>query len=265
MTLYQVYGAVTPEDARNKLQNDLVHCDNPTNMEEFCLANIGRKLYQIFIEGYTQKQWGIHPSKLPADIIKRIPFRLNFDDNYFNDKYQGIPIGGYTKIAEKLLEGVPLDLNVDFFSDREQWLKRYDRVIYTGEIDRFFDHEFGILQYRSLRFERELLKSHDWQGNAVINYTDASVPWTRILEHKHFDLQSQSPYTVITREYPDAWTPDKIPFYPINDDRNNALFDQYRTAAESLPHVHFGGRLGSFRYYDMHQVIGAALTYCEKF
>ncbi len=265
MTLYQVYGSINPHDAQAKLKQDLIEFKNPQNMEEFCLANIGRKLYEIFIEGYTQKQWGIHPSKLPADIIKRIPFRLNFDDNYFNDKYQGIPIGGYTKIIEKMLDGIKVDLNIDFFSDQEYWLNKYDRIIYTGEIDRFFHHKFGILQYRSLRFERELIKCNDWQGNAVINYTDSNINYTRILEHKHFDLQLNSPYTVITREYPDAWTTEKIPFYPINDDRNNALFELYRAESEKLPHVHFGGRLGSFRYFDMHQVIGAALSFCDKF
>lgn len=265
MTLNQVYSAVTPEDGLNSISKDRLHNSNPSNMEEFCLSTIGSRLYSIFIEGYTQKQWGIHPSKLPSDIIKRIPFRLNYNDNYFNDRYQGIPLGGYTKIIEKMLENVKIELNTDFFSDRDKWLADFDLIIYTGEIDKFFDYKFGHLEYRSLRFEREILPVSDWQGNAVINYTDVEVPWTRIIEHKHFDLITDGAHTVITKEYPDNWIPGKTPFYPINDDKNNMLYLKYKRASEELKKVHFGGRLGSFKYLDMHQVIGMALSYCSKF
>lgn len=264
MTIYQVYGVKTPQEAREAIENDIVPCSNPVNMEEFCLTQIGRTLYELFIEGYTQKQWGRHPSELPSDIIKRIPFRLNFDDNYFNDRFQGIPIGGYTAIVEKMIKNSGLDLKTDFLNDKSYWLSRYDLIIYTGEIDRFFDYELGVLQYRSLKFESKIHDCNDWQGNAVINYTHADIPWTRSIEHKHFELGNRSSHTLVTHEFPDSWSPGKTPFYPINNKINNEIHESYIEHAKALPHVHFGGRLGAFRYYDMHQIIGAALHDCSK-
>lgn len=264
-TLYQIYGVKTPNEAKIKIHNDLLNIENPKNMEEFCLATIGKELYGKFIEGYTQKQWGKHPRDLPADIVKRIPFRLNFDDNYFNDKYQGIPVNGYTSIIEKMLKGSQISLNTCYFKHIEKNKDLYDHIIYTGPIDQFFDYKYGVLEYRSLRFEREVHKTNDWQGNAVINYTDANVPWTRIIEHKHFDMNTKADKTVIYKEYPDKWTPEKIPFYPINDEKNNNLYDKYRLLADACSNVSFGGRLGEFKYYDMHQVIGSALNFCNHF
>jgi UDP-galactopyranose mutase len=255
----------TPEEAKKSLANDLVPNEDPQNMEEFCLSVIGKKIYRIFIEGYTQKQWGRHPTELPSDIIKRIPFRLNFDDNYFNDKYQGIPIGGYTSIIEKMLYKARLELNTDFFSKDEDFLKSFDHIIYSGPVDEYFNYKFGVLEYRSLKFEKEVIDINDFQGAAVVNYTDKSVPWTRIIEHKHFDMNLTKNKTIIYREYPDNWIPGKTPFYPINDEKNKLIFKKYQNEMEHLPNVSFGGRLGDFQYYDMHQVIGAALHFTSEF
>lgn len=260
LTLFQIYGVRTPSEAEEKLASVREPIENPANMEEWCLANVGREIYEIFIKGYTSKQWNKPPSELPASIIRRVPIRLTFDDNYFNDRYQGIPIGGYTAIFDQLLKGIPVDLKVDFLSERDDWLKRYDRVIYTGPIDAFFEHCFGHLEYRSLRFETELRPTRDFQGNAVINYTEATVPHTRIYEHKHFDLSLKADQTLTSIEYPQDWQPGMIEYYPVITESNNDRYQLYREKADqlSLP-VHFGGRLGSFKYYDMHQVVGAAL------
>jgi UDP-galactopyranose mutase len=264
-TMYQVFGVTTPEAARRALEADRVPCAAPRNMEEHCLAEIGRELYRLFIEGYTCKQWGRHPRELPAAIVKRLPVRLTFDDNYFEDRYQGIPIGGYTAMVEALLDGTPVTLGTDFLAERARWEAGHDLVVYTGPIDAYFDHALGHLAYRSLRFERELLPVRDFQGAAVVNYAEAAVPYTRILEHKHFDLSLQAEATLITREYPKAWAPGDIEYYPVNDEANSALYQEYARAAEGLAgRVHFGGRLGQYRYYDMHQVIGAALAFVER-
>ena len=264
-TLYQVFGTTTPEAARAAIAADRIACAEPRNMEEFCLSEIGPRLYRTFIEGYSCKQWGRHPRDLPADIVKRLPIRMTFDDNYFNDRYQGIPIGGYTAMVAAMLEGVPVETGVDALADRERWQESADLVIYTGPIDAWFDHAHGHLEYRSLRFEREVLPLRDFQGAAVVNYPDAAVPFTRILEHKHFDMNLTSDQTLIAREYPVEWKPGDEPFYPINDARNAAVFATYRAAAKALDgRVHFGGRLGEYRYYDMHQVIGAALAWLRR-
>jgi UDP-galactopyranose mutase len=264
-TLYQVFGTKTPEEARARLETERVPIAEPENLEDYCLSVVGRRIYEMFIEGYTAKQWNRHPRELGADIIKRIPIRFTFDDNYFNDRFQGIPVGGYTAIFDKLLAGIRVDLNVDFNADREHWLSSHDLVIYTGPIDAFFDYAEGALEYRSLRFERELLDIPDFQGSAVVNYTQREVPYTRILEHKHFDLSYAGKKTLITREFPDDWGVDKIAYYPVNAGESQKRFARYRKRADALDgKVHFGGRLGEFRYYDMHQVIGAALAYLNE-
>lgn len=266
LTLHQVFGVRSPSEARAAIAADRVPIQSPASMEEYCLTTIGRRLYSLFIEGYTTKQWGMHPSALPADIIKRLPVRLSFDDNYFNDRFQGIPIGGYTPIFEKLLDGVDVRLNVDFLADRHYWMSRFDFVVYTGSIDRFFDYKHGALGYRSLRFERELVPVADYQGNAVINYSSTDVAYTRILEHKHFEAPIDTGHSLITREYPMTWDPSKDAYYPINTADNQHRFDLYRAlAAQCADTVHFGGRLGEYRYYDMHQVIEAALAFVDRF
>jgi len=234
-------------------------------MEEWCLSHIGREIYEIFIEGYSQKQWNRHPRELPADIIQRLPLRLTFDDNYYTHPYQGIPIGGYTAMFDKILEGIPVELGVDFLQDRDAWLKNYDLVVYTGAMDEFFSFRFGPLEYRSLRFETEWLETTDYQGNAIMNYTEAAIPFTRIVEPKHFDLSFRAAKTVITREYANEWRPGVPPYYPLNTLENQERFRQYRQlAAREAPKVLFGGRLGEYRYLDMDQVIESALrTSCR--
>jgi UDP-galactopyranose mutase len=264
-TLFQIYGVQNPDEAKECLAKDLIANENPQNMEEFCLSIIGKKIYNIFIEGYTQKQWGRHPKQLPSDIIKRIPFRLNFDDNYFNDKYQGIPIGGYTSIVEKMLCNASVELNTDFFAKDSAYLNTFDHIIYSGPVDEYFNYKFGILEYRSLKFQREVINTNDFQGCAVVNYTHKDVPWTRIIEHKHFDMNLSKNKTVIYKEYPDEWFPGKTPFYPINDHKNKLIFQKYQNEMNSLSNVSFGGRLGDYQYYDMHQVIGAALHFTSEF
>lgn len=261
MTLNQLWGTATPSAAARKLEQVRVPIENPSNLEEWCLSQVGRELYETFVRGYNVKQWRRDPKDLPASLIKRLPIRLTYDDNYYFDRYQGIPANGYTKIFERLLEGIPVELQVDFLEGRDEWLSKFDHVIFTGSPDSFFEYSEGTLEYRSLRFERELLDTNDFQGVAGMNYTEEAVPFTRIVEHKHFDLNLKEPRTLITREFPGEWERGKIEFYPIDTAENRAVFGKYKTLMQDLEgKVTFGGRLGEYRYYDMHQVIGAALA-----
>ena len=267
-TFYQLWNVRTPAEAKAKIQEqckEYEHIINPQNLEEQALRLCGKDIYQRLIKGYTEKQWGRSATELPAFIIKRIPFRFIFDNNYFNDKYQGIPEGGYTRMIEKMLDGVEVRLNTDYFGNREYFDSIADRVIYTGEIDRFFDYRFGYLEYRTVSFETELLEGvPNFQGNAVVNYTDADTPYTRIIEHKHFEF-GQQPDTVISRENSKEWRPGDEPYYPVNDKRNSELYVRYKALADAQEKVVFGGRLAEYKYYDMHQVIANALELAEKF
>lgn len=259
-TFYQMWGVKTPEEAKAKIEEQKVesNIENPKNLEEQAISLIGKDIYEKLVKGYTEKQWGKKCSELPSFIIKRLPVRYTFDNNYFNDLYQGIPIGGYTKIIEKMLEGIDVKLNTDFFDDKENWLNIADKIIFTGMIDQYYDYCFGELEYRGLNFEFETLDMENYQGNAVINYTDAETPFTRIIEHKHFEsLESQK--TIITREYPKTWVRGEEAYYPLNDEKNLKLFNKYKELAKKEDKVIFGGRLGMYRYYDMWQIIDEAL------
>lgn len=261
MTLNQLWGTATPEAAAAKLREVKEPIKNPRNLEEWCLAELGREIYETFIRGYTSKQWARDPKELPATLIKRLPIRFTYDDNYYRDRYQGIPTEGYTRIFERLLDGISIDLKTDFLENRDALMRKYDHVIYTGSPDSFFGYSEGTLEYRSLKFERELLNQRDFQGVAGMNYPEESIPYTRIIEHKHFDLNLSQPKTLITREYAGEWKPGGVEFYPIETARNQAIFHRYQTLMSNLDgQVTFGGRLGSYRYYDMHQVIAAALN-----
>jgi UDP-galactopyranose mutase len=258
-TLYQLFGVRTPEEASRVLEEVKIHSNTPKNLEEWILSQVGEEIYQKFIYGYTKKQWGREPKELPSSIIRRLPIRLTFDDNYFNDIYQGIPIGGYTKMIENMQEGIEVRLGVDFFESKEEFEKIPKTIIFTGAIDEFFEYQHGPLEYRSLRFETEELRIPDYQGNAIVNYTDGEVPYTRICEHKHFEF-GKGDSTIITREYPDSWEPGKERYYPVNNSENNSRYSEYKKLAEEVfPKYVFGGRLAEYKYYDMHQVIGSAL------
>lgn len=264
-TFYQMWGVTTPEEAAQKitLQRQEAGITHPKNLEEQAISLIGKDIYYRLIKEYTEKQWGRKATELPAFIIKRLPVRFTFDNNYFNDKYQGIPIGGYTALIEKMLEGVEVRLNTDYLDNKSYFDSIADKIIYTGEIDRYFDYCFGHLEYRTVRFETELLEGvANYQGNAVINYTDAETPYTRIIEHKHFEF-GQQPDTVISKEYSTEWKPGDEPYYPVNDDKNSTLYAKYRELADQQDKVLFGGRLAEYRYYDMHQVIEKALELAE--
>lgn len=261
MALYQLWGTATPAAAAAKLRAERVQIESPSNLEEWCLSEVGREVYETFIRGYTAKQWRRDPSELPASLIKRLPIRLTYDDNYYFDRFQGIPTEGYTRIFERLLEGVSVELNIDFLEEREAWMGKYDHVVFTGSPDSFFGYSEGVLEYRSLDFERELLEVRDFQGVAGMNYTDESVPFTRIVEHKHFNLDLSKERTLITREYPVEWSPGKVEYYPVDTEQNRSVFKKYRALMDELEgQVTFGGRLGEYRYYDMHQVFASALT-----
>jgi UDP-galactopyranose mutase len=272
-TFYQMWGVTTPEAARMKIEEQRSECVEtmrqqgivePRNLEEQALSLVGRDIYEILIKGYTEKQWGRSCIELPAFIIKRLPVRFTFDNNYFNDLYQGIPVCGYTALIEKMLDGTEVRLSTDYFENREYFDNCADRTVYTGEIDRYFDYRFGHLDYRTVRFETELLEGvPNYQGNAVVNYTSCDVPYTRIIEHKHFAFGTQ-PDTVISREYPQEWHPGDEPYYPVNDSRNGELYARYRALADSQERVLFGGRLAEYRYYDMHQVIASALDLADR-
>ncbi|RRK09472.1 UDP-galactopyranose mutase [Lactiplantibacillus garii] len=268
-TFNKLWGVRTPQEAAAKIQEQRDAAKlkgQPRNLEEQAITLIGTDIYQKLIKGYTEKQWGQRATDLPAFIIRRLPVRFTYDNNYFNDTYQGIPIGGYTQIVEKMLDHPEIDVetNVDFFAHKQDYLKGYPKIIFTGMIDQFFDYQLGELAYRSLRFETETLATDNYQGNAVINYTDAETPYTRIIEHKHFEFGKGDPdKTVVTKEYPAAWKRGDEPYYPVNNQENNALYKQYAKLASQEGHVIFGGRLGQYRYYDMHQVIHAALVTVE--
>ena len=272
-TFSQMWGVVTPEEAKaiideqrqealDKMRKEGIA--EPRNLEEQAQILIGRDIYEKLIKGYTEKQWGRKCSELPAFIIKRLPVRYVFDNNYFNDKYQGIPVGGYNKLIDALLEGVESRTGVDFFDDRSYWTNLADRIVFTGQLDEFYDYRFGKLEFRTVSFEQETLQTPNYQGNAVINYTDAETPYTRIIEHKHFEMFGQDvydvPQTVISREYSTEWKPGLEPFYPINDERNNSLAQKYRDLAVHEPNVIFGGRLAEYKYYDMAPLIEQVLN-----
>ncbi|MER0123000.1 UDP-galactopyranose mutase [Streptococcus sp. ZJ93] len=264
-TFYAMWGTKTPQEVRDKIAEQTQHLQDiePKNLEEQALKLIGKDVYEILIKGYTEKQWGRSATELPAFIIKRLPVRFTFDNNYFNDRYQGIPEGGYNVIIEKMLEGIEVELGVDFFEQREALEAQAKKVVFTGMIDQYFDYKHGELDYRGLRFEHEVLDVDNFQGNAVVNYTERKVPYTRIIEHKHFEFGKQEK-TVITKEYPADWQKGDEPYYPINDAENNAIFAKYAKEAEAIQdRVIFCGRLADYKYYDMHLVIERVLAVVE--
>ena len=261
-TFYQLWGVKTEEEAKAKIESQK-YKGPITNLEEQARSMVGDDIYFKLIKGYTEKQWGKKCSELPASIIKRLPVRFTWDNNYFNDKYQGIPVGGYTQIFEKLLDGIEVHLNVDFFETREYYESIADKIIYTGPIDQFFDYRFGKLEYRSLRWENTYMHTSSFQGHPVVNYTDEQTPFTRILEHKFFDNQNQK-RTYVSKEFPCDYTGDNEPFYPIRDDNNTEIYRKYKELGDEKSQYIFGGRLGTYMYYDMHQVIGQAFTTLNK-
>lgn len=269
-TFNKMWGVVTPEEAAAKIAEQRAEITGePRNLEEQAISLVGRDIYEKLIKGYTEKQWGRDCTELPAFIIKRLPVRLTFDNNYFNALYQGIPVGGYTKLVENLLSGIEVRLNTDYLAHQAELDALAERVVYTGPIDAYFDFRLGALEYRSVRFETELLDKPNFQGNAAVNYTDRETPWTRIIEHKWFEFGKDEagndlPKTIISREYSSEWKPGDEPYYPVNDEKNGALYQRYRTLAEREGHVLFGGRLGEYKYYDMDAVIDAALHTAES-
>ncbi len=269
-TFNKMWGVVTPQEAQAKIDEQRAEIQGePRNLEEQAISLVGRDIFEKLVKGYTEKQWGRDCKDLPAFIIKRLPVRLTFDNNYFNALYQGIPIGGYTKLIENLLEGVEVRLNTDYLAHKEELDALAEKVVYTGPIDAYFGYSLGYLEYRSVRFETELLDMPNFQGNAAVNYTDRETPWTRIIEHKWFEFGKDAqgndlPQTVISREYSSEWKPGDEPYYPVNDEKNGRLYSQYQAMAGQENKVIFGGRLGEYKYYDMDQVIAAALERCER-
>jgi len=268
-TFYQIWGTKTPAEAVAKIESQRKNAGiygEPKNLEEQAISLIGTDIYEKLIKGYTEKQWGRKATELPAFIIRRLPVRYTFDNNYFNHRYQGIPVDGYTAIFDKMLESdlIDIQLNTNFLDDKETFLKEFPKIVYTGMIDAFFNYKYGELEYRSVRFETETLNTNNHQGNAVINYTDVEIPYTRVMEWRHFDNKANEGKTVITKEYPQDWDRTKEAYYPINDQRNSELFAKYRAEADQLKNVIFGGRLGNYKYYDMDQVITEALKAVEK-
>ena len=263
-TFYEMWGVTTPTQARAVIARQRAAVEGePKNLEEQAISLVGTDIYEKLVKGYTEKQWGRPCSDLPSFIIKRLPVRYTFDNNYFNDRYQGIPVEGYTKLVERLLEGATVWLGMDYLDNKEELDGLADRVLYTGCIDEYFGYRYGELEYRSLRFESEVLDIPDYQGVAVMNFTDSKTPFTRIIEHKHFNFGKQDK-TVITREYPADWSRGMRPYYPVNDERNQALYERYRTLAAAERKVIFGGRLGHYKYYDMDKVVEAALALSER-
>ena len=266
-TFNKMWGVVTPKEAFDVIEKQKKAAGTedrePANLEEQAISLVGTDIYEKLVKGYTEKQWGRSCKELPAFIIKRLPVRYTFDNNYFNDRFQGIPIGGYNVIIDKLFEGCDIRLQCDYFDHRKELDQEADRIVYTGPIDRFFDYSLGELEYRTLRFETEVLDEPNYQGNAVINYTDGETPFTRIIEHKHFEFGTQDK-TVITREYPAEYEKGMEPYYPVNDDKNQQLYLRYREKADELENVYFGGRLGEYKYYDMDKVIRSAFDFLDK-
>lgn len=269
-TFNKMWGVVTPEEAAEKIEEQKSKITGePKNLEEQAISLVGRDIYEKLVKGYTEKQWGRDCKELPAFIIKRLPVRLTFDNNYFNALYQGIPVGGYTKMVENMLDGIEVRLNVDFLKEREKYEALADRIIYTGAIDAYFDYALGNLEYRSVRFENEILDIPNFQGNAAVNYTDRETPWTRIIEHKWFEFGKDEAgndlsKTVISKEYSSEWKPGDEPYYPVNDEKNNKLYQEYKKMSEKEEKVIFGGRLGEYKYYDMDVTIRSALNLAES-
>jgi len=261
-TMYQVWGISTPDEAIKKLNSVKVNIQNPSNLEEWAISQIGEELYYKFIYGYTKKQWGKEPKELPSFIIKRLPIRMTMDDNYFEDRYQGIPSEGYTEIFKKMLKNIPLETEVDYIKDREYLENKVKKIIYTGPIDEFFNYDMGTLEWRSLKFNHSLLNVNDYQGFASCNYADYEIPYTRIIEHKHFYFGKQD-FTVITKEYPEKWDLSKEKYYPVNDEKNNFIYKSYKEKINNNRYI-FGGRLAEYKYYDMHKVIESALIFVES-
>lgn len=264
-TFSKMWGIRTPQEAKEIIEKQITELNitNPQNLEEQALSLAGTDVYEKLIKGYTEKQWGRPCTELPSFIIKRLPFRFTYDNNYFNDRYQGIPIGGYTKIVEKMLDGIDVRTGTDYFEFIKENPDIAEKTLFTGMIDEFFDYKLGALEYRSVRFETEILDTDNYQGNAVVNYTEREVPYTRIIEHKHFEFGTQK-RTVISREYSSEWHVGMEPYYPVNNEQNNQLFEQYRALADQEENIIFGGRLGNYKYYDMDKVIEAALEVCGR-
>ncbi len=270
-TFNKMWGVVTPQEAAAKIEEQKKEAGitEPKNLEEQAISLVGKDIYEKLIKGYTEKQWGRPCDQLPSFIIKRLPVRLTFDNNYFNALYQGIPMGGYTKMVENLLEGIEVQLETDYLADKDRFDAMADKVVYTGAVDAYFDYKLGYLEYRSVRFENEVLDQPNFQGNAAVNYTDRETPWTRIIEHKWFEFGKDEngedlPKTVISREYSSEWKPGDEPYYPVNDEKNGRLYQEYKALADKEENVIFGGRLGEYKYYDMDAVIASALELCEK-
>ena len=264
-TFNKLWGVITPEQAKKKIEQQIKESGitDPKNLEEQAISLVGRDIYEKLVKGYTQKQWGRRCDELTSFIIKRLPVRFTYDNNYFNDLYQGIPIGGYTQIIEKMLEGIDIRLNCNYFSNRKELETIANKIVFTGMIDQYYDYCFGELEYRSLRFETEVLEMENYQGNAVVNYNEYEIPYTRIIEHKHFEY-GETRKTVITREYPATWKIGDEPYYPMNDEKNNYLYEKYKALADKENKVIFGGRLGMYKYYDMHHIISEALDMVGK-
>lgn len=259
-TFNKMWGVVTPTEAKEKIAEQILESkvENPKNLAEQAISLVGKDIYEKLVKGYTEKQWGRRAEELPPEIIKRLPVRFTYDNNYFNDIYQGIPIGGYTAIVEKMLDDIEVRLNTDFLSHKEELEAIAETIVYTGPIDAYYDFKYGALEYRSVSFETEVLDEENYQGNAVVNYTEYEVPYTRIIEHKHFEFGTQ-PKTVISKEYPSTWKLGDEPYYPINDERNNVLYQKYKELGDQEKNVIFGGRLGLYKYMDMHHVVAEAL------
>lgn len=264
-TFSKLWGIKTPADAKKIINNQIkeLNITNPQNLEEQALSLAGTDVYEKLVKGYTEKQWGRSCKDLPSFIIKRLPLRFTFDNNYFNDRYQGIPIGGYTKMAEKMFEGSDIQLGVDYLKNREEYNKKARKIVFTGMIDEFFEFKLGVLEYRSVKFETKEIDCDNYQGNAVVNYTEREVPYTRIIEHKHFEFGTQ-PTTIISKEYPSEWKKGDEPYYPINDEKNSSLYEKYAELGKKEKNVIFGGRLGEYKYYDMDKVIASALETVGK-